>query len=203
MLQFVRRIGAVGTVTTLAVVARLAGLALAIASIPGFNDTLEVRTWPGHGAIGNGLGLLGIMLVLLGVLGVYAHRAGEFASILGLIIFLIAFLGVVLVVGFGAGWLQSLASEGLISSSDKDVELPPQLPLLFTLSFALVALVWALFGVAAAKSLVSLQTAAIALIFGAVPVLSPLLVPLPFTYLATGVYVVVLAFLIPVAPQQS
>jgi hypothetical protein len=186
VLEVIRRGGAIAAV---------AGLALAVASVLGLAGTVEMDAWSGYETIGNGLGLLGMMLVLSGLLAIFAHRAGEAAIILGLIIFPIAFLGAVLVVGFGVGWLQSLVSEELISPGPNQVKLEQPLPPLFTLAFALLALVWALFGVAAVKSLVSLQTAAIVIIFGALPVLSPLLVPLPVTYLITGVYVLVVGLL--------
>lgn len=194
VLEVIRRGGAIAAV---------AGLALAVASVLGLAGAVEMDAWSGYGAIGDGLGLLGIMLVLLGLLGVYAHRAGEAAIIFGLIIFPIAFLGAVLVVGFGIGWLQSLVSQDLISPGDNQAELPRPLPPLFTLAFSLVALVWALFGAAAVKSLVSLRTASIVLIFGALPVLSPLLVPLPFTYLITGVYVLVVGLLFYLPSRES
>jgi hypothetical protein len=173
------------------IAAGVAGVLLSIAGFLGLTGKIRADIWAEqHWAIGNGLALLGILLVLLGLLGLYAaYQVRTSHIILGLIVFPVASLGAVLIVGIGAGWLQAyVSSEALEVLRSRQLANP--LPLGFTLSFALVAVVWALFGVATGKAFIHPQTAALLLIIGALPVLTPLFIPLSFAYIALNAYAI-------------
>lgn len=171
-------------------VASIAGVVLSIAGFLELTGKVKADTWAEqHGAIGNGLALLGILLVLLGLLGLYAaYQVRTSHIILGLIIFPVAFLGAVLIVGVGAGWLQASVSsdETLKLLESRQLDNPP--PLGFTLSFALVAVVWALFAVATGRASIHPQTAAALLIIGVFPILTPLFIPLSFACIFLNAY---------------
>lgn len=176
----------------------IAGGILAVASLPelGAIGEARVRGWAGSRAMGSGLILLSVQLVLLGLLGLYLRRTQVSRTIVGLIIFPAASLAAVLVVGVGAGWVQAFVvdtmeqdAKAVLTSLELAGGIPAEsLPAKFTLSFALVAAAWALFGVATFRSLVDPQTAAMFLLAGAVLILSPLLLPLPVAYIALSVY---------------
>lgn len=180
------------------IVAGIAGLVGALLSIAGFlglTGKVKTDTWAEqHWAIGNGLALLGILLVLLGLLGLYAaYQMRTSHLILGLIIFPVAFLGAVLVLGVGAGWLQASASSEALKVLESR-QLTNPLPLGFTLSFALVAVVWALFAVATGRASVRPQIAAALLIIGVLPILAPLFIPLSFACIVLNAYAAWLGF---------
>ncbi len=119
--------------------------------------------------------LLAVILVLGGLVGLYARQSEE-AGLLGVVGFLVAFLGTALMVG--AAWNQAFFTPGL-------AETPVGLVLLeqgltgwvnfgFTLTFLLVSLGWLVFGVATLLARVYPRPAAVLLIIGALISLIPL-----------------------------
>lgn len=108
-----------------------------------------------------------IVLTLLGLVGLYAHQA-EQAGTLGLIAFLVAFTGTVMVAGvqwsavFIGPWLAEVAPEIL------DTEPSGMLAAGFILSLVLLALGWLLFGLASLRARVLPRGAAILLMVGSV-----------------------------------
>jgi hypothetical protein len=119
--------------------------------------------------------LLAVILVLGGLVGLYARQSEE-AGLLGVVGFLVAFLGTALMVG--ASWNQAFFTPGL-------AETPVGLVLLeqgltgwvnfgFTLTFLLASLGWLVFGVATLLARVYPRPAAVLLIIGALISLIPL-----------------------------
>lgn len=108
-----------------------------------------------------------IMLIILGLVGLYAYQAQQ-AGTLGLIAFLVAFIGSVMASGvqwsaaFIGPWLAEAAPELL------DTEPSGMLATGFVLSFVLLALGWLLFGFASLQARVLPRGAAILLVVGAV-----------------------------------
>lgn len=131
-------------------------------------------------AIETWLFLLGTLLVLFGLFGLYA-RHSEAAGTLGLAGFLVAFLGTALVVG--NFWDQAFIVPILVDTAPELLDAGP--PLGIILSFGIFALGWLLFGVAALRARVYPRWAALLLIVGAV--LSFL--PLPLSTAPFGVAV--------------
>jgi hypothetical protein len=105
-------------------------------------------------------------LISLGLVGLYVHQA-EHAGSLGLIAFLVAFIGTVLVAGaewaaiFIVPWLAGAAPELL------DTEPAAVVSIGFILSFGLLALGWLLCGLASLQARVLPRGAAILLMVGA------------------------------------
>ena len=111
--------------------------------------------------------LVGGPLVLLGLVGLYAHRP-EAMGVLGLIAFLVAFFGGVL--AQGAIWSESFISPAIASEAPELLETEPPGVVIFggLLSFGLVNLGWILFGVAVLRARIYPRLAALLLIAGAV-----------------------------------
>ncbi len=111
--------------------------------------------------------LVGGPLVLLGLVGLYAHRP-EAMGVLGLIAFLVAFFGGVL--AQGAIWSESFISPAIASGAPELLESEPPGVVIFggLLSLVLVNLGWILFGVAVLRARVYPRLAALLLIAGAV-----------------------------------
>ncbi len=131
-----------------------------------------VETW---------LFLLGTLLVLFGLFGLYA-RLSEAAGPLGLVGFLVAFLGTAFLVG--TYWDQAFVVVPILADAAPEL-LDAGPPLGYILSFGIFALGWLLFGVAALRARVYPRWAALLLIVGAV--LSFL--PLPLSTAPFGVAV--------------
>jgi hypothetical protein len=129
--------------------------------------------------------LLGVMLLLVGLVGLYA-RHSQAAGALGLVGFLAAFAGTVLVAGFL--WASTFIAPALAAEAPEflDAGAPPGLFLTFT-TFAVG---WLLFGIATLRARVYPRWAAILLIVGAVIVI----LPLPFTTIVISVAVAWLGF---------
>ena len=113
----------------------------------------------------NALYIVGIVLVFLGLVGLYARQA-EQAGTLGLIAFLVAFTGMVMMSGlqwstltFGA-WLAEVAPE-IMDSEPTGVSAA-----MFMISLILFALGWLLFGFASLQARVVNRGATILLIIG-------------------------------------
>ena len=134
------------------------------------------------------LTLLDTVLLLVGLVGLYVCQS-EAAGLLGLVGFLMSFLGNVLVAGavweatFVVPWLAWEAPELLDEGPTE------RLALGFTLSYTLAGLGVILFGVATIRARVFPRVAAVLLIIGVVPVAVWNFVPLPLPDVLLGVAV--------------
>jgi hypothetical protein len=113
----------------------------------------------------NILKLLGFFLLLLGLIGLYAHQSVE-AGTLGLIGFLVAFLGTMLVAG--DWWFEAFAVPYLANVAPQALEGGASGTLVVggLAGFVLFALGWVLFGLASFRARVFPRWAAIVLIVG-------------------------------------
>lgn len=111
--------------------------------------------------------LLGTVLVLVGLVALYV-RQSEAAGILGLVSFAVAFFGTALLLG--AVWAQLFVAPFLATRAPEalNADATGALAVGFTLTFALVAVGWLLFGVATLRAGVYPRAAAIVTIVGAV-----------------------------------
>ena len=118
-----------------------------------------------------------VLLLPLGLVGLYA-RQSEAAGPLGLLGFLVAFAGTVLVAGFV--WADTFIAPELATSAPQLLETGP--PPGRSLSFLVFGIGWVLFGVASLLAHVYPPRAAILLIIGAVlaTVLFLTLIAVPF-----------------------
>jgi len=117
-----------------------------------------------------GLYLLGALLLLLGLVGLYLRQADP-AGMLGLIGFLTAFLGTALLVG--AVWFELFITPPLAAQAPELSE--AELGLAgFILSFLLAGIGWLVFGVATLRARVYPRAAAGLLIAGAVFSFAPI-----------------------------
>ena len=110
--------------------------------------------------------LLGGVLLLLGLVGLYA-RQSEAAGILGLVGFLVAFLGTALLVG--SAWFRLFVAPFLAVEAPRALDAEPtgMMALGFVLSFVVFStLGWILFGVGTPRAGVYPRAAAILLIAG-------------------------------------
>ncbi len=111
--------------------------------------------------------LIGTVLLQVGLVGLYI-RQSEASGILGLVGFAAAFLGSALVLG--AAWTELFVAPFLANTAPAVLDAGPTgtLAVGFVLTFALGALGWLLFGIAALRAGVYPRAAAIALMVGAV-----------------------------------
>jgi hypothetical protein len=129
--------------------------------------------------------LLGVMLLLVGLVGLYAHQS-QAAGALGLVGFLVAFAGTVLVAGFI--WAGTFIAPALATEAPEFLDAGPPpgyFPALVTCSVG-----WLLFGIAALRARVFPRWATILLIVGAVL----FVLPLPLTAIVLSVAVGWLGF---------
>ena len=164
----------------LIVVGGLGGLLLA-----GFeNENRAAAAATGSYILFTILSLLGAILVLGGLVGLYA-RQSEQAGALGLLGFLVAFLGTALAVG--AFWAITFTEPAFAQVAPELLAQGPSgwLNFGFTLSFALTSLGWLLFGVATLRAGVYPRAGAILLIVGALISFIPL--PLTEVILAVAI----------------
>lgn len=138
--------------------------------------------------------LLGVALVLLGLCGLYV-RQSEAAGALGLIGFLVAFLGTVLVSGFI--WASAFIAPALATETPAFLDAGPPPGLIPT--FIIFAVGWLLFGIPTLRGRIYPRWAAILLIVGAVVTI----LPLPFTTLVFAVAVAWLGFALFVGREAS
>lgn len=131
--------------------------------------------------------LLSGTLLLIGLVGLYA-RQSEAAGALGLVGFLVAFVGTVLVAGFS--WTGVFVAPVLASAAPEIVNAGPPPGLL--LSLITLGIGWLLFGVASLLSRVYPRAAVILLIVGAVLVV----LPLPSVSVVLGAAVAWLGFIL-------
>jgi len=111
--------------------------------------------------------LVPIVLTMLALVGLYARQA-EQAGTLGLVAFLVAFIGTAMV--FGLQWSAAFIGPWLAEAAPGLVDAEPSglLTAAFLLSFLLFALGWLLFGLASLQARVLPRGAAVPLIAGAV-----------------------------------
>jgi hypothetical protein len=124
--------------------------------------------------------LLGVVLLLVGLVGLYAHQS-QAAGALGLVGFLVAFAGTVLVAGFI--WAGTFVAPALATEAPEFLDAGPPpgyFPALVTCSVG-----WLLFGIAALRARVFPRWATILLIVGAVL----FVLPLPLTAIVLSVAV--------------
>ncbi len=114
--------------------------------------------------------LLGAALLLLGLVGLYTSQSQE-TGILGLVGFLAAFLGTVLLAG--ALWFELFITPALATQAPELAEAELGLPG-FILVFLFGALGWVLFGVATLRARVYPRWAAVLLIVGGVVAFFPI-----------------------------
>ena len=111
--------------------------------------------------------LLGEVLVLLGLVGLYASQS-EAAGFLGLAAFLVALLGTALEVG--ALWADTFVVPSLAAEAPEVLDADPTgaRALGFPLTFGLFGLGWILFGAATLRARIYTRAAAVLLIVGVV-----------------------------------
>jgi len=124
--------------------------------------------------------LLGSVLLLGGLVALYVYQS-EAAGILGVVGFVVAFLGTALIVG--ANWAQVFIGPLLAVNAPQILELGPTGGLLLT--FITLGVGWLLFGIATLRAGVFPRWAAILLIVGAVLSFFP--VPLTSIVLSAAV----------------
>jgi hypothetical protein len=129
--------------------------------------------------------LLGVMLLLVGLVGLYA-RQSQPAGALGFVGFLVAFAGTVLVAGFL--WASIFIAPVLATEAPELLDAGPP-PGLF-LAGITCGVGWLLFGIAALRARVYPRWATILLIVGAVL----FVLPLPLTAIVLSVAVAWLGF---------
>jgi hypothetical protein len=149
---------------------------------------LSKPTTTGTYAIVTVLTLLGTVLLLVGLVGLYVCQS-EAAGLLGLVGFLISFLGNALVAG--AVWEATFVVPWLAWEAPELLDEGPTewLALGFTLSYTLAGIGVILFGVATIRARVFPRVAAILLMIGVVPVAVWNFVPLPLPDVLLGVAV--------------
>jgi hypothetical protein len=121
-----------------------------------------------------------VLLLPLGLVGLYA-RQSEATGPLGLVGFVVAFAGTVLVAGFA--WVDTFVAPELATSAPRLIGSGP--PPGRALSFLVFGIGWALFGIASLVGRVYPSRAAILLIIGAIigTVVSLTLLPVPLGWL--------------------
>ena len=139
-------------------------------------------------AVVTGLTLLGTVLLLVGLIGLYVGQL-ENAGLLGLVGFLVTFVGNVLVAG--AVWEATFVVPWLAGEAPELLDEVPTglLALGFISSYTLAGLGVILFGVATIRARVFPTAAAVLLIIGVVPVAVWNFVPLPLPDVLLGVAV--------------
>ena len=135
-------------------------------------DLVEIVTTGAYLADG-GTRLLAGVLLLLGLVGLYA-RQSEASGALGLVAFLVAFAGTALILG--TWWTNAFAAPSLAAEAPAFLEAGPTgvLGFGFTLSFALGAVGWLLFGLVSLRARVYPRAAAAVLMVGAALTFVPL-----------------------------
>lgn len=120
-----------------------------------------------------GVRVLAGVLLLLGLVGLYARQA-DASGVAGLVAFLIAFAGTALI--FGTWWTNAFVAPVLAQENSRLIETGPTgvLSVAFTLSFALAAAGWLLFGLVSLRAGVYPRAAVVTLIVGAALTFVPL-----------------------------
>jgi hypothetical protein len=171
----------------------LGGLLIVVAAIVGLLfvdfENFAVAAATGSYILFALLSLLGAILVLGGLVGLYACQSREAGS-LGLLGFLVTFLGMALIVG--ASWEATFTEPALAQVAPELLAQDPPgwLDFGFTLTYVLASVGWLLFGVATLRAGVYPRAAAILLIVGALISF----VPLPLTEVILAVAIAWLGF---------
>lgn len=113
------------------------------------------------------LGMLAAVMLLLGLVGLYASQARA-AGVLGLVGFLLAFLGTVFVAGFD--WSGAFLLPNMADEASKIFEATPPG---FVVTFLLFAVGWLVFGLAMLRARIYPRVVALAIVAGAVINLVP------------------------------
>lgn len=125
-----------------------------------------------YSALQSKANLLAAVLLLGGLVGLYARQA-QSAGLLGLVGFLVAFLGTALLIGFL--WTSAFIIPSLVA--EMTTEMPELVtgvnPPGFFLSLAAFALGWGMFGVATLRARIYPRKAAVLLVIGALINLLP------------------------------
>ncbi len=110
-------------------------------------------------AIDSGTRILAGVLLLLGLVGLYAHQS-EASGTLGLVAFLAAFAGTALILG--TWWTNAFVAPSLATEAPAFLDAGPTgvLAFEFTMSFALAAVGWLLFGLVSLRARVYPRAAA-------------------------------------------
>ena len=113
----------------------------------------------------NILKLSGFVLLLLGMVGLYVRQSVA-GGMLGLIGFVVAFTGTVLVAG--DWWFETFVVTWLVQVAPQALEVPPSGTLIVggTTGFTLFALGWVLFGIVSFRARIFPRLASIVLILG-------------------------------------
>jgi hypothetical protein len=157
----------------------------ALLSLATESENLSVSATTPSYAFSSLLYLLGGVLLLIGLVGLYIRQSGP-SGILGLVAFLVAFLGTALAVG--ATWAELFVAPALAVEAPRVLDAEPtgMLALGFTLTFVVfLPLGWLLFGVASFRARIYPRAAAILLMVGAV--IAGLPIPLTEIVLYVGV----------------
>ena len=130
--------------------------------------------------------LVASALVFLGLVGLYARQAQE-AGAMGLIAFLVAFIGTAMY--FGLFWAFNFIVPTLVEAVPDVFDVDPTgvLAVGFILTFILFALGWLLFGLASLLTNVLPRPAAVLLMIGAVLVLVLEIIEGPFVFVVFGI----------------
>lgn len=136
-------------------------------------DPADAGTVTGAYIADNATRLLAFMLLLVGLVGLYV-RQSEVSGTPGLVAFLAAFAGTALVVG--ASWTNTFVPPALAADAPEFLAAGPTgtLGLGFTLSFALAAVGWLLFGLVSLRARVYPHAAVAVLVVGAALTFVPL-----------------------------
>lgn len=135
-------------------------------------DLTEVATTGAYLIDGTTRILAGVLL-LLGLVGLYA-RQSEASGVPGLVAFLVAFAGTALVLG--TWWTNTFVAPSLATEAPAFLEAGPTgvLGAAYTLSFALAAVGWLLFGLVSLRGRVYPRAATAVLMVGAALSFAPL-----------------------------
>jgi hypothetical protein len=135
-------------------------------------DLTEVATTGAYLIDGTTRILAGVLL-LLGLVGLYA-RQSEASGVPGLVAFLVAFAGTALVLG--TWWTNTFVAPSLATEAPAFLEAGPTgvLGAAYTLSFALAAVGWLLFGLVSLRARVYPRAATAVLMVGAALSFAPL-----------------------------
>lgn len=158
--------------------------------VVGLEETISVESASSGSFLFQGLVfLLAGILLLGGLVGFYASRSEDMGT-LGLVGFLVAFIGSALAVG--AYWDGTFVPPALAQEAPELLGTVPPPIILFanTVSFALLTLGWLLFGLAVLRARVYPRVVAVLLMVGAVLAFFPL----PFSTVVFGLAVAWMGF---------
>ena len=135
-------------------------------------DLAEVVTTGAYLADGSMRVLAGVLL-LLGLVGLYAIQS-DATGALGLVAFLVAFAGTALILG--TWWTNAFVAPSLATEAPAFLEAGPAgvLGVAYTMSFALGAVGWLLFGLVSLRARIYPRVAVVVLMAGAALTFAPL-----------------------------